>query len=101
MAAEIAFSRLLRLLEDLADLLSVAGQEAWSRRLETIRSTLNEAPGDYHREQAAVRGILSLYGGMGSFQDLVLQDARGVRPEHEEFDQLRDQLFEEARAALR
>jgi hypothetical protein len=38
---------------------------------------------------------------MGSFQDLVLKDSDGVRPEQDEFDRLRDRLFEEARAALR
>lgn len=101
MAAQIVFDRLLELLKSLALLLSNTGEARWSEMLSSIRSDLSASRGDPDREQAAVRDILSLYGGMGSFQDLVLQDSRGVRPEQQEFDQLRNLLFEGARAALR
>ncbi|MFC4022005.1 DUF6966 domain-containing protein [Micromonospora sp. GCM10011542] len=39
--------------------------------------------------------ILKMYrGGMGSFQDYVLQDANGVLPQHDAFDRLRSRLHD-------
>lgn len=99
-AAELAHSRMRELLSDLATLLSDANEIGYARRISSILDALKESLGDRGREQATIRGILALYGGMGSFQDLVLQDSNGVRPEQNEFDRLRRQLFEEARAVL-
>ncbi|PZG51345.1 hypothetical protein C1I98_08960 [Spongiactinospora gelatinilytica] len=44
--------------------------------------------------------ILRMYGGMGSLQDIVLQNAAGVLPENAEFDRLRRALFALARSGL-
>lgn len=52
--------------------------------------------------QYAVRDILGLYGGMGSFADLILQTPQGAAlPEQREFYALQNQLFEAARDELR
>jgi alkylation response protein AidB-like acyl-CoA dehydrogenase len=99
--AELDHGGLLEVLSDLAVLLSAANQSGYSRGISSIHDALRDAHGDRAREQAIVRRILSLNGGMGSFQDLVLQDPDGVRPEQDEFDRLRHRLFEGARAALR
>jgi hypothetical protein len=101
MAAELAHRGLLEVLSDLVVLLSGANESRYSRGISSIHDALRDAQGDHAREQALIRQILSLYGGMGSFQDLVLQDSNGVRPEQDKFDRLRHRLFEEARAALR
>jgi hypothetical protein len=100
LAPKLAHGGLLEVLSDLVVVLSDANQSRYSRGISSILETLRDAQGDHAREQAVIRQILSLYGGMGSFQDLVLQDSDGVRPEQSEFDRLRDRLFEEARAAL-
>jgi len=101
MAGKPVHHGLLAVLVDLVALLSSASQGRYSKGISSIYDALWDAQGDRAREQAVIREILSLYGGMGSFQDLVLQDAHGVRPEQDEFDRLRHRLFEEARAALR
>jgi hypothetical protein len=51
--------------------------------------------------QTAVRDVIRLFGGMGSFQDVVLQTREGVRPEQAEFELLRDRLFQEAKREVR
>ena len=101
MAPKLAHGGLLEVLSDLVVVLSDANQSRYSRAISSIHDALGDAQGDRPREQAVIRQILSLYGGMGSFQDLVLQDSNGVRPEQDEFDRLRHRLFEEAWAALR
>jgi hypothetical protein len=98
---KLARGGLLEVLSDLVVLLSDAHQSRYSRGISSIHDALRDAQGDHAREQTVIRQILSLYGGMGSFQDLVLQDSNGVRPEQDEFDRLRHRLFEEAWAALR
>lgn len=99
-AADPAYSRMREVLSDLIALLSAANEGVYARRISSARDVLEESLGDRDREQATVRSILSLYGAMGSFQDLVLQDSNGVRPEQNGFDRLRSQLFDEAWAAL-
>lgn len=101
MTAEIAHHGLLEVLSDLVLLLSDANQIRYARGISSVHDALRDAQGDRAREQAVIREILSLYGGMGSLQDLVLQDSNGVRSEQDEFDRLRHRLFEETRAALR
>ena len=43
-----------------------------------------------------LRGILHNYGGMGSFNDVVLQNSSGVLPEQRQLDQLRLELYQQA-----
>jgi hypothetical protein len=65
-----------------------------------IAEPLARGSHDPEVKMTAARSILRMYGGMGSFGDLVLQNADGVLPEQAEFDRLRQRLFEAARAAL-
>jgi hypothetical protein len=91
---------LVQILDALVVVLRAADQAAWSRELESIASGLLSSADDPSRQEL-VRRVLHLYGGMGRFDDLVLQTPRGVRPEQDEFDRLRADLFEEARRQLR
>jgi hypothetical protein len=100
MADELAHPELLEVLSDLAVLLSDADQPGSSSRISSILDALTAAQGNRDREQSVIRQLLSLYRGMGSFQDLILQDVNGVRPDQDRFDRLRHRVFEEARAAL-
>ena len=47
-----------------------------------------------------LKRLLSMYGGMGSFNDLVLQTRAGVRPEQSELDRLRSLLYHQTRDLL-
>jgi hypothetical protein len=91
---------LLDLLADLADLLAGCGQRPWATRLAALATDL-ESAGNGPARADVVRSVLSLYGGMGSFSDVVLQDMSGALPEQDRLDWLRDRLFEQARGELR
>jgi hypothetical protein len=66
----------------------------------TLAAHLSEANGE-DEYQTAVREVIRLFGGMGSFQDVVLQTGKGVRPEHAEFARLLDRLFQETKQEVR
>lgn len=67
----------------------------WANSLERLSEDLAEHPKEVARE------ILSLYGGMGSFNDLVLYD-RGVllKEQNIELDELRAALFRQCQDLL-
>lgn len=69
--------------------------------MEALANAVEASSGDDVGRQGLVREILGLFGGMGSFQDMVLQDASGVLPQQDEFDRLRTELFQQARRELR
>jgi hypothetical protein len=83
----------------LLELLVSVGEAPWAALMERLLSAVREANGAEERRAIAGR-VLQLYGGMGSFNDLVLQDAHGVRPEQDEFGRLRSLLFEAARDSI-
>lgn len=100
MAAEMTGDSLVDLLRAAAKLLAEAGEARPAQHLYELAARASGASDDEARQEV-VRDVLALYGGMGSFQDLVLQDERGVRPEQPALDRLRAQLFEVARDELR
>jgi hypothetical protein len=91
---------LLTTLNETAQLLASVGETRASNALTTIAEPLAQGSQDAEVQTTAARLVLRMYSGMGSFGDLVLQDANGVLPEQAEFDRLRQRLFEAARAAL-
>lgn len=79
-------------LSQMADLLRQCHQLEWADRLDACCDGLDADP------VAATSEILSLYGGMGSINDIVLY--RNMQPliaENQLFDQLREQLYAMAR----
>ena len=88
--------RLTKILAALEGLLTPR-EPAWAKSMARLRGRLEE--GEPAAEVA--RDVLPLYStGMGGWNDVVLQDARGVLPEQKDLDHLRSALFEAARAAL-
>src|SRR5512133_2364412 len=84
------------LLVRLARLLDRAQEQRWAQSMWQLADAAAAASGTQERQEV-VRRVLALYGGMGSFNDVVLQDERGVMPEQVELDELRSRLFETAR----
>lgn len=99
MAPALTPDPLRDLLSRLAQLLAGADEPRWSQSMSRLAERAAATPGSAERREV-IREVLSLYGGMGSFNDVVLQDARGVLPEQPELDQLRSRLFETARGEL-
>ena len=87
------------LLRRLQELLVTGGEPRWAQSLGGLAAAAEGATDDADR-RAVVTQVLGLYGGMGSFSDVVLQDRDGVLPEQQELQQLRTRLFEAAREAL-
>ena len=74
-------------LERMAELLRQAGIADWASSLESIKQEL------VVDERTALVKIISMYGGMGSLNDLVLyKDGRVLVTENNEFDLLRSKL---------
>ena len=78
------------LLTNIAELPHANGEANWAQ---VFRNLLSE----YKNEPDLARGqIRSIYGGMGSFNDIVLHSSNGIplRAENDELDQMRFVLFE-------
>lgn len=110
MAASLTPDRLAELVGEIRDLLATTGETGWSRSFAQIALQLEQArqleqaqqPGEAGpgARQEVVRGILHNYGGMGSFNDVVLQNSSGVLPEQHRLDQLRSELYQQAVSEL-
>jgi len=82
-------------LSRMIDLLRSAGRENWVTTLETCRARAGDDV------QGAARQVLSLFGGMGSLNDLILYRAqRPLIAENVELDALRERLHHACRQAL-
>ena len=89
------------LLERLVTLLAAANELSWRSTMEALLAEMQGTHDDV-QYQHVLRRILRLYrGGMGSFEDLVLQADGCVLPEQPEFDIARESLFHAAREQLR
>lgn len=77
----------------MAELLRLGGVPDWAAALETVKHEITVD------QSAALAKIVSMYGGMGSLNDLVLY--KGIQPlvrENNEFDGLRSKLYQLCRA---
>jgi hypothetical protein len=89
---------LVKLLVTIGELLDMSDEPRWGRRMRQLAATAEQAVPTSRR--SLVSEVLALFSGMGSFNDLVLQDRHGVLPQQGEFDRLRSELFQQARAEL-
>jgi hypothetical protein len=92
--------RIIDVLGAILAVLRSASELRWTRAIEGHLAAVEGAVPETSGYQEAMRAILALFGGMGSFQDLVLQDATGVLPEQTELASLRHHLFELCREDL-
>ena len=79
-----------KLLTKIADLLDAHGEADWAQSFRNFLS-------DYNSEPEVTKGkIRSVYGGMGSFNDIILYGSNGMplRDENNELDQMRSELFQ-------
>ncbi len=71
------------------ELLRIGGSHEWASGLEALRGEIANEPG------SGPGKVLSLYGGMGSFNDIVLyRDGVLLVSENEALDKLRSELYE-------
>lgn len=72
----------------MSQLLRLGGFEDWAVALEALRSEIAID------QSATLASIISMYGGMGSLNDLILyKDGQPLARENAEFDVLRSRLF--------
>jgi len=76
------------ILARMAELLRIGGRNDWAQALDSHNKNISQEP------DATAARILSMYGGMGSLNDLVLYKDGGVLvKENGELDDLRSQLY--------
>ncbi len=80
--------RLMERLELLQKLLEQAGEEYWPALLRQAAELIGK------EDIGGVENLLGLYGGMGSFSDLVLHPLNGHRVAEEDLDRVNRQLTE-------
>lgn len=80
-------------LRELEQLLREVGHSRWAALLDELAAGA-EAAGTGPEQRDVLRRITRLFGGMASLNDLVLQDRRGVLPEQQRLDVLRDRLHD-------
>lgn len=86
------------LVSEAASLLHGAGEERWRQACEHWRAELSSPETD---PRNVAREFLAAYGGMGSFNDLVLyRDGRLLGSETESLDRLRGRIFDVCRSLL-
>lgn len=87
------------ILTQIIQLLESVNENSW---VETLKNCRNDCGCVENEEEAndIRRKILSIYGGMGSFNDLVLGSAGNILPENKELDRLSTKLFETLRNQL-
>ena len=81
------------LLVKIAELLDAHGIRGWAQSFRQLESEYKCAP------ESTKGKIRSVYGGTGSFNDVILHDRRGIplRDENNELDQMRSRLFQLSR----
>jgi hypothetical protein len=76
-------------LKRMAHLLRLGERDDWANAFEKFKSEIENSPNDI------AAGILSMYGGMGSLNDLVLyRHGQPLIAENVELDELRSELYQ-------
>ncbi len=77
------------ILTRMEELLRLGARNDWANALKKIRGQIRAEP------IAAITSILSMYGGMGSLNDIVLyKNGQPLIAENDELDALRHRLYE-------
>lgn len=100
MATSMTQRDIVRVLQSIVSILNSSGDTRWLSAIERQVSRFRAAQPGTDEYRDAVRDALRMFGGMGSFQDLVLQNATGVLPEQRELDRAGHDLFAALRSEL-
>jgi hypothetical protein len=81
------------LLDRISELLNQNGESDWGSSFQRLKAEYGSNP------HGACGKILSVYGGMGSFNDIILHSPNGIplSAENDELDRLRSELYSECR----
>lgn len=78
-------------LDEMMGILSDRGEEGWSRVFKQMQCELRE------NRSSGLGGIMSLFGGAGSLNDLILyKNGQPAKIENDRFSVLRDRLYDQA-----
>jgi len=81
--------------KDISDILSSNDEDEWAKTFEKLSSGLDS---EY---ELSLNALKRLYGGMGSFNDIVLhKNGMPLIHENEELDDLRHMLYKQLTAAI-
>lgn len=84
----MSIEKIEAVLRRMAELLRIGSLDDWANLLDSFRREVRNDP------RGAFTSILSVYGGMGSLNDLVLyKNGQPLVVENIEFDELRSKLF--------
>jgi hypothetical protein len=86
-AIENLYATLIRIIAIL-----VRNDSSWAKTLAALATEVVEAH-DEVELQHALRRLLSIYGGMGSFNDVILQSRAGVSPDNDALNHARSGLY--------
>lgn len=82
------------ILDETILVLSSARETNWNKTLSNFRNRCDSIS-DYNDQRLLISDILRIYGGMGSFSDLILYDQGSLlQNETAKLDALRSKLFE-------
>ena len=85
--------RMIKIVEDIKKLLLRCNVATWEKTIDELIKLLKT--GEYEK---ASRIVMSIFGGMGSFSDIVLyENGQVLYDENNLLDKLRNELFEEAK----
>ncbi|MCA9367879.1 hypothetical protein KC887_06500 [Candidatus Kaiserbacteria bacterium] len=87
-------TQLIVIMEEITIFLANVGEENWANAISSLRTEYEIASTPQEKKSSLIR-IQQIYGGMGSFSDLVLSDNNGrmLLDENAQLDDLRNELF--------
>ncbi|MBI5551130.1 MAG: hypothetical protein HY911_06435 [Desulfobacterales bacterium] len=88
------------LLDEIIPILSVAGENNWNKAMQDFRNRCDSVSDPFDQKNL-ISDLLRIYGGMGSFSDLILYNQGNLlQKETSQLDALRRELFETANGMI-
>jgi len=85
-----------RILDEIISVLSVTGENNWNKAMQDFRNRCDSVSDPFDQKNL-ISDLLRIYGGMGSFSDLILYSQGNLlQKETSQLDALRRELFETA-----
>jgi hypothetical protein len=95
-----SLKNLKQILDEIISVLSIAGESNWNSAIKNFRSRC-DLVSDSNDQKELIADLIRIFGGMGSFSDLVLYNQGNLmQRETMQLDALRTKLFEAAKKLL-